>query len=432
MIEILLGIVVFLLLVTLVILVQLWIGTKRAQQEPAALAIREIERTRAEIERLQDRTERSVKAEIEASRRQFSGDARASRDELAKSMERLSGGLEKQLGQLTSRTEDRLEKIRETVYSRLVDLQKQNQTALDEMRRTVDEKLQDTLQKRLGESFKLISERLENVHRGLGEMQDLATGVGDLKRMLTNVKTRGTWGEIQLGALLEQMLAPEQFERNVAVTGSSERVEFAIRMPGPDPQDGGNVYLPIDSKFPLEDYQRLLDAHQRADVEAVQQAGKQLERQIRLCAQMIRDKYISPPLTTDFGIMFLPIEGLYAEIVQREGLTDKLQRDYRVVVAGPTTLTALLNSLQMGFRTLAIQERSSEVWQILGAVKNEFGKFGDALAKVQKKLQEASSSIERAETRTRAITKKLRSVEDYTGDSPEHLLHLRDDDDLHE
>lgn len=429
MVETLLGITILLLVLALALLILLAFGIRRANRDPSSMAVRELERTRAEIERLQDRTERTVKAEIETSRRQFAGDARASRDELAESIGRLSTGLEKQLGQMTIRTEERLEKIRETVYNRLVDLQAQNKAALNEMRQTVDEKLQDTLQKRLGESFQLISERLENVHRGLGEMQDLATGVGDLKRMLTNVKARGTWGEIQLGALLDQILAPDQFEKNVAVTGGSERVEFAIRMPGPDQLPASYVYLPIDSKFPLEDYQRLVDAHQQADVEGVQRAGKQLERQIGLSAQTIREKYIAPPHTTDFGIMFLPIEGLYAEVVQREGLTEKLQRDFRVVVAGPTTLTALLNSLQMGFRTLAIQERSSEVWQILGAVKSEFGKFGESLAKVQKKLQEASNSIERAETRTRAISRRLRSVEDYSESNREQLPRLAENED---
>lgn len=365
------------------------------------------------MERAQERTERSMKEEIERSRRQATSDSRESREEQAKTLDRFGSLLDKQLSELTLRTEERLEKIRETVYSQLNTLQKENQKSLDAMRQTVDEKLEQTLHQRLSDSFKLISERLEKVHRGLGEMQDLASGVGDLKRMLTNVKTRGTWGEIQLGSLLEQSLAPDQFEKNVAVTGTKERVEFAICLPGQDDSQQ-SVYLPIDAKFPVEDYQRLVDAHQRADLEAVEASSKQLEKQIRLSAASIRDKYLSPPKTTDFGIMFLPIEGLYAEVVQRPGLVERLQREYRVVVAGPTTLTALLNSLQMGFRTLAIQQRSSEVWQILGAVKTEFGKFGDALSKVQKKLREASNSIDAAEVRTRAISRKLSAVEEFS------------------
>jgi DNA recombination protein RmuC len=278
------------------------------------------------------------------------------------------------------------------------------------MRRTVDEKLQSTLERRLGESFKLVSERLEQVHKGLGEMQAIAGSVGDLKRVLTNVKARGTWGEIQLGALLEEILTAEQYGRNVeTVPRSGERVEFAMRLPG---QAGdGPVWLPLDAKFPQEDYQRLVDAADRGDAIAVMDAGKALETRIRGQARLIRDKYISVPHTTEFGILFLPSESLYAEVLRRPGLADNIQRDFRILITGPTTLAAFLNSLQMGFRTLAIQERAGEVWKVLGAVKTEFDKFGGVLAQVKKKLHEASDQIEQTEVRTRAIHRKLRDVE---------------------
>jgi DNA recombination protein RmuC len=290
-------------------------------------------------------------------------------------------------------------------------LQDDNSKSLEQMRQTVDEKLQGTLEKRLGESFKLVSERLELVHKGLGEMQTLASGVGDLKRVLTNVKTRGTWGEIQLAALLEQILTPEQYDKNVATKLANERVEFTINLPGRSDDSSDCVWLPIDSKFPIEDYQRLVEAQEASDVEGAAAAGKQLEARVKSCARMICDKYLNPPKTTDFAIMFLPTEGLYAETVRRTGLVEILQRECRVVIAGPTTLAALLNSLQMGFRTLAIQQRSSEVWNLLAAVKEEFTKYGDVLSKVQKKLNEASKTIELAETRTRVIQKKLKRVE---------------------
>ncbi|MDO9263294.1 MAG: DNA recombination protein RmuC, partial [Desulfosalsimonadaceae bacterium] len=277
---------------------------------------------------------------------------------------------------------------------------------------TVDEKLQGTLEKRLGESFKQVSERLELVHKGLGEMQTLATGVGDLKRVLTNVKTRGTWGEVQLGALLEQVLSPDQFETNVATKGGSERVEFAIRLPGQGTDRDEVVWLPIDAKFPIEDYQRLMEAQERADVEGVEAAGKQLESRVKACASDICRKYLNPPKTTDFGILFLPIEGLFAEVIRRTGLVDAIQRDCRVVIAGPTTLWSILSSLQMGFRTLAIQKRSSEVWNLLGAVKTEWTKYGDVLDAVQKKLHQASDTIEKAKSRSRAVGRKLKDVQE--------------------
>lgn len=305
--------------------------------------------------------------------------------------------------------------LREEVAGRLREIREDNDRRLEEMRRTVDDKLHDTLERRLGESFRQVSERLEQVHQGLGEMHALAAGVGDLKRVLTNVKTRGTWGEVQLGCLLEQVMAPDQYQANVATKDGNERVEFALRLPGRD-GEGGCVWLPIDAKFPLEDYQRLLDALERGDPAAAETCARALEQRVKLSARDIRDKYISPPATTDFGIMFLPTEGLYAEVLRRPGLVEILQQEYRVVVAGPTTLTALLNSLQVGFRTLAIEKRSSEVWQLLGAVRSEFGEFGEVLARAQKKLHQASESIDDAARKSRRIERSLRTVEEAPPD----------------
>jgi DNA recombination protein RmuC len=327
-----------------------------------------------------------------------------------------------QLAKLTESNEKKLEALRETVDARLKAMQEDNTGKLEQMRATVDEKLQGTLEKRLGESFKLVSERLEQVHRGLGDMQNLAAGVGDLKRVLTNVKTRGTWGEIQLGALLEQVLSPEQYDTNVATKGDRERVEFAVRLPGRGQDAGEVVWLPIDAKYPQEDYQRLVDAQDRGDAEAADRARKELESSIRKCAKDICDKYINPPNTTDFAIMFLPTEGLYAEVIRQTGLTDVIQRDCRVVVAGPTTLTALLNSLQMGFRTLAIQKRSSEVWKLLAAVKTEFGKFGSTLESVKKKLDEAANHIDKAASKSRTIERRLSKVEELPAGEAQLLL----------
>jgi len=313
--------------------------------------------------------------------------------------------------------------MRKTLENQLRTLQEDNSRKLEQMRATVDEKLQSTLEKRLGESFKQVSERLEQVYKGLGEMRNLATGVGDLKKVLTNVKTRGTWGEIQLGNILEQILTPEQYAINVQTKkNSNERVEFAIKLPGQGSDKDQVVWMPIDAKFPQEDYQRLLDAQDEADKDAADKSIRNLEMRIKAEAKAIKEKYIDPPNTTDFGIMFLPVEGLYAEVLRRPGLCDILQRDYRVVVTGPTTLAALLNSLQMGFRTLAIEKRSSEVWELLGVVKTEFGRFGDVLSKTKKKLQEASNTIDKAEIRTRAIERKLRKVEEIPqGDEMELL-----------
>lgn len=317
---------------------------------------------------------------------------------------------EQRLNALREGTEQRLEALRETLERRLRELQGDNAAKLEEMRRTVDEKLHATLEQRLGASFKQVSDRLEQVHKGLGEMQALASDVGDLKRVLSNVKTRGTWGEVQLASLLEQLLVPEQYAANVApVPGSNERVEFAIRLPGRG--DDAPVWLPIDAKFPREDYERLVIAQEKADPVAAEAAARQLEQRLRLEAKTIRTKYVSPPDTTDFALMFLPTEGLYAEVVRRPGLMDDLQRSWRVVVAGPSTLAAILSSLQMGFRTLAVEKRSSEVWQLLGAVKTEFGKFGDVLAKTKEQIDRASTTLGSAAVRTRAIERRLRDVE---------------------
>ena len=311
---------------------------------------------------------------------------------------------------------DRMKDVIETDRSR------SGRAKLEQMRLTVDEKMQDTLEKRLGDSFKLVSERLEQVHKGLGEMQTLASGVGDLKRVLTNVRTRGSWGEVQLESILDQVLTVEQYAKCVAVNPDShEMVDFAIRLPGRGTGETP-VWLPIDAKFPREDYERLLGAQERADAEAARSAGQQLERAVRLQAKSICDKYICSPHTTDFAVMFLPTEGLYAEVIRRPGIVDALQRECRVLVAGPTTFAALLNSLQMGFRTLAIEKRTSEVWQVLGAVKTEFGKFGEVLDKVKRKIDEAGNQIEQTGIRSRAITRKLKAVQTLPSAETERLL----------
>jgi len=328
--------------------------------------------------------------------------------------------MQQQLADLTRAIQLNLSEVRTTLQGQLTTLQQGNETKLDQMRATVEEKLQSTLEARLGESFRLVSERLEQVHRGLGEMQSLAAGVGDLKRVLSNVKSRGTFGEVQLAALLEQVLAPDQYAANVVTRpGSNERVDFAIRMPG---RDDAPVWLPIDAKFPSEDYERILAAQESADREAFEAAARALENRIRLEAKTLREKYVEPPHTTDFAILFLPTEGLFAEVLRRPGLTEALNRELRIVVAGPTTLFAMLNSLQMGFRTLALEKRSAEVWQVLGAVKTEFGKFGDVLGRLKSQLQTASNTIDSAETRTRAMTRALRSVEALPAEESTRLL----------
>ncbi|MEJ2730947.1 MAG: DNA recombination protein RmuC [Deltaproteobacteria bacterium] len=385
----------------------------------------------ATLEKQQQRTEYMVRDEFARNRQESAGSARQSRQEIGsilksssdsqlRQMSEVAGmqkdqldSFSKQLLALTKLNEDKLESLRKAIEAQLRGMQEDNSRKLEQMRAVVDEKLQSTLEKRLGESFKQVSERLEQVYRGLGEMRSLATGVGDLKKVLTNVKTRGTWGEIRLSHILEQILTPDQYEVNVATKkASGERVEFAIKLPGQGANKEKIVWLPIDSKFPQEDYQRLLDAQEAADKVQAEKSVKNLETRVKAEARAIREKYIDPPNTTDFGIMFLPVEGLYAEVLRRPGLCDSLQRDYRIVVTGPTTLAALLNSLHMGFRTLAIEKRSSEVWELLGAVKTQFSKFGEVLAKTKKKLQEASNTIDKAEVRTRVISRKLSKVQE--------------------
>jgi DNA recombination protein RmuC len=346
----------------------------------------------------QERSERILRDELFRSREENASAAKSQREELTKSFET----------------------VRAIVDDRLRQLREDNAKQIDKMRATVDEKLQGTLERRLGESFKLVSDRLEQVHRGLGAMQQLASDVGGLQKVLANIKTRGGWGEVQLGNLLEQVLTPEQFARNVKTReDSGEHVEFAIKLPGDS--NGAPVWLPIDAKFPTEDYQRLLAAQDKGDVDAIESAAKSLEVQLRKSAKEICTKYINPPRTTDFALMFLPTEGLYAEAIRRVGLIEQVQRECRVVFAGPTTLAALLNSLQMGFRTLAIQQRSSEVWNLLAGVKAEFGKFGESLSAVKDKLDQAARKMEDVDVRSRAITRKLNKVEELPS-NPQPLI----------
>lgn len=397
------------------------------------------------VERAHERTERAVRDEVAKNREESAVTFRQSREELANSLKGFGdllvnnmaeiGKLQKaqldvlsgRLDKLTESTEQRLTAMRGTIEQNLNVLREDNTKQLEQMRVTVDEKLQGTLEKRLGESFKQVSERLEEVYKGLGEMRTLATGVGDLKKMLTNVKTRGTWGEIQLGAMLEQVLTSDQYDVNVAVKDGGERVEFAVKLPGRGDDPDEVVWLPIDSKFPTEDYQRLVEAQENANAEAAEAAIKQLENRIKLSARDISSKYLNPPRTTDFAILFLPTEGLFAEVIRRTGLMETIQRENRVVIAGPTTLWSILNSLQMGFRSLAIQQRSSEVWKMLAAVKNEWAKYGEALTKVQKKLHEASDSIEQTQTRVRVIGRKLKNVQELSGHEATIMLNSEDD-----
>lgn len=356
--------------------------------------------------------EQRLKGDMSMYRREQAGALKSVSDSLDRRLAQQAQMQRSSLEQMTQSNESKLERVRSVVENRLQLMQKDNNEKLEVMRATVDEKLHATLERRLGESFKHVSERLEQVHKGLGEMQNLASGVGDLKKVLTNVKTRGTWGEVQLGNLLEQIMTSSQYERNVAVKKrSAERVEFAIKLPnGPD--ENRPLWLPIDAKYPMEDYQRLIAAREAGAAEQAEALARELMARIKSEARDIRDKYIAPPETTDFAILYVPTEGLYAEITQRPGAQEQLQRDFRVMVAGPNTIAALLNSLQMGFRTLAIEKRSSEVWQILAAVKSDFGKFGDLLDKTQKKLQEASNNIESAATKTRVIARRLDKVQD--------------------
>ena len=361
-------------------------------------------------------------ARLDTLRDTLTEDARKHRQESADSQQRSRESLATQLRELTVRNEQRIGEMRATLEQQLRNLQADNALKLEKMRETVDEKLHSTLTTRLDSSFKLVSERLEQVQRGLGEMQQLATGVDDLKRVLGNVKTRGGWGEVQLEAILEQVLTSSQYARGVKLRpDGDEMVDFAIRLPGRG-QDQVPVWLPIDAKFPREDYERLLDAQEQGDPELVRSTGAQLEKAIRTQARSISDKYVVPPHSTDFAVMFLPTEGLYAEVIRRPGLTDALQREHRVVVAGPTTVTALLNSLQMGFRTLAIEQRSGEVWALLGAVKSEFGKFAGILEKAEKQINTVGKSLGDASRKTRTIERRLRSVESLDQERAQALL----------
>jgi DNA recombination protein RmuC len=390
------------------------------QEQLGGMSEQQHERIQQFGQRLDLLTERTDSG-LQALAQRLAEDARKSREETMLALGRFGDQQQQRLSALTEDNGKRMAEVRATLEAKLGAIQQDNAAKLEQMRATVDEKLQSTLETRLGQSFQLVSERLEAVQRGLGEMQSLATGVGDLKRVLTNVKKRGIFGEVQLGALLEDMLTAEQYASNVVtIPGSNDRVEFAIRMPGQD--EGEHVYLPIDAKFPVEDYQRLLDAQDAADVEAAALAGRALEICVREEAKRIASKYVAPPHTTDFAVLYLPTEGLYAEVIRRPGLFENLQRDHRVTIAGPTTLSALLNSLQMGFRTLAIAKRSSEVWKILGAVKTEFGKFGVVLDKTRKQLDTVRNSIDGASKRTRAIERKLRDVESLPGESARQLL----------
>lgn len=395
---------------------------------------------REEMLQLMTRLAQTQEAKLQGFAERQQSSARQLREEVQGQMVNLSArqqsqleAFSKQLAGLVESNEKKFDALKLVVEQKLAALQEDNGKRLDEMRKTVDEKLQGTLEKRLGESFKLVSERLEQVYKGLGEMQALASGVGDLKKVLTNVKTRGTWGEVLLGNLLEQVLIPDQYAANVQISPArGERVEYAICLPGKDDADGQSVWLPIDSKFPKEDFERLVEAAERADSAGVEEAARQLEMRLRASARDIHEKYICPPYSTDFAIMFLPCESLYAEALRRPGLVEQLQSQYQVVLSGPTTLAALLNSLQMGFRTLAIQKRSSEVWKILGAVKTEFGKFGGVIDKVRKKLDSARNEIDNVGVRTRAIQRKLRTAEELPSIQSEMLLQIEQNGSLEE
>ncbi|MBN9371338.1 MAG: recombinase RmuC [Hydrogenophaga sp. SCN 70-13] len=431
----------------------------RRRPEPPAVSPEDIAHRQAVLAQLQQIAQRVEHVEGEL-RREVSDNARNARQEQQQSLSRfqesitaqsaettrtqnaqldgfaqqlvqlrgaLGDALTRQLQDMSEANARRLAEIRTTLDAQLTQLQQGNAAKLDEMRAVVDEKLQSTLQARLGESFKQVADRLEQVHKGLGEMQTLAQGVGDLKHLLTNVKTRGMFGEAQLAALLEQVFAPDQYAAQVVTRpGSRNPVDFAVRLPGRG-DDGAPCWLPIDAKFPNEDYERLLDAQQRADGDGAEAAGRALEQRIRLEAKSMADKYLEPPHTTDFAILFLPTEGLYAEVLRRPGLMELLQREHRVTLAGPTTLMAMLNSLQMGFRTLALEKRSSEVWQVLGAVKTEFGKFGDVLARVKSQTQTVLNTLDQAEVRSRAMGRALKTVEALPQDRSSALLPLDSD-----
>jgi DNA recombination protein RmuC len=381
------------------------------------------------LEKATERAERGFREELGRNREESSSGARQLREETQKAVQTLGDSVLQRMAEHGQLQKGQLESfaaqmaaLTQTVEAKLKLIQEESSQKLEQMRATVDEKLHATLERRLGESFKIVSERLELVHKGLGEMQNLASGVGDLKKVLTNIKTRGSWGEIQLGNLLEQTLTADQYSANVAPNPQSgERVEFAIKLPGKD-ANGTVLWLPIDAKFPQEDYQRLGDAQEAGDLAGVEAAQKALETRIRLEARKIREKYVCPPHTTDFAILFLPTEGLFAEVLRQPGLYDGILREHRVVITGPTTLSAVLSSLQMGFRTLAIEKRSSDVWNVLGAVKTEFSKFGEVLGKVKKKLEEASNHIDNAAVRSRQLERSLREVEAVPADQAKRVL----------
>ena len=398
-------------------------GRDGADQANLAERIERVEReVRVQLQTTAQTSHAATVQQFDGMRRQLEAQGLVARDEQTRNLKLFADSMNQTLARLTESNAARMGEVRATLEAKIKDLQADNGARLEEMRKTVDEKLHATLESRLSASFQQVSERLERVHQGLGEMQQLALGVGDLKRVLTNVKTRGTWGEVQLEMLLEQVLTPEQYAKNVeTIAGSGARVEFALKLPG-QVDGGAPVWMPIDAKFPKEQYERLLEAADRADADGVALAGRELERAVRGEAKTISEKYVSPPHTTDFAILFLPTEGLYAEVMRRPGLADELQRLHRISIAGPSTLSALLNSLQMGFRTLALEKRSSEVWQVLGAVKTEFAKFGDVLAATKLTLERAAKNIESAETRSRQMARKLKSVEALPSEAAQLLL----------
>jgi DNA recombination protein RmuC len=406
-----------------------WIAQRAGWRRQQALSAAALD---ARIERLERELRQTIDASADRASMQISARVAQLQDALTAHVTQITGVqaeqlggygrvMQQQLADLTAAIQRHLAEVRTTLETRLQALQQGNETRLEQMRATVEEKLQTTLDGRLGESFRLVSERLEQVHRGLGEMQALAAGVGDLKRVLGNVKSRGVFGEVQLAALLEQVLLADQYAANVATRpGSSDRVDFAIRLPGRNGDTA--VWLPIDAKFPIEDYERLVAAQERADAAGAEEAGRALENRVRGESRTLREKYVEPPHTTDFAVLFLPTEGLFAEVLRRPGLAEALNRELRVVVAGPTTLAAMLNSLQMGFRTLAIEQRSSEVWQVLGAVKSEFARFGEWLGRVREQVGTVSRTLEQADTRTKQMQRKLREVEALPAEQAVALL----------
>ncbi len=440
MIEILLGVIILLLIVNIAI------GVRKRTSVDIKPQLKEVESAILRFETALDKSEVSIRDEFQRNRKEHNENSQINREELAKSLKSFEdkfaqnikemnellrqkfGDFNQQQVQINKQATDHIKEVEKTIEKQLKSIREDNTRQLDEMRKTVDEKLQTTLEKRLGESFKQVSDRLEQVHKGLGEMQTIASGVGDLKKVLSNVKTRGVLGEYQLGNILEQILTPEQYSKNVATKkGSQANVEYAIRLPGKNTDE--EVWMPVDSKFPIESYEVLLNAYENGGAEQIESAQKILTKAVEGFAREISDKYIDPPHTTDFGIMFLPVESLYAEVLRHPGLFETLQRKYKITVTGPTTLSALLNSLQMGFRTLAVQKRSSEVWSVLGAVKTEFSKFSDQLTRVQKQLHTASGSLETLRsTRTNQIERKLRTVETLDGIESREILELPADE----